>query len=601
VILGLFLLLAGRLFYLQIVRGKDYAWQATENMIRREPIPALRGRVFDRDGRLLAGNRVSFSVSLEGGHPAYTRPEPLRAGAEEVAAVLGRDPVEIAQRVLGNRDRFEPVQLARDLEASSLARLVERLDPIPGLTVGRAPIRWYPNGGLAAHVLGYVGEVGEEELRESAGSPRYRRGCAIGRFGIEGQYEWLLRGEAGITYVDVDALGRKTDLFPGRPPRPAVPGADLHLFLDAELQATAEQALREAASPPGGRSGPVCAAVVALAPWSGEVLACASAPAFDPNAFAHGLTQAQWDSLNQPHHPLLNRASQAAYPPASIFKIVTTLAGLDDGLLTEETRFDPCTGGYPFGDRVFGCWKKTGHGGLNLLQAFEQSCDVYYYQVARAMGLERLLDFAGSLGLDACSGIDLPQEREGLMPTMEWYRQRLGYSPPGGYALNLAIGQGELLLTPVAIAVFVAALVTDGVVRRPRLAGWAVARGGDEIWEQREPIAVRKLGISERDRLTLRRLLREVVEGEQGTGRRARIEGWAIGGKTGTAQNPHGEDHSLFVGVAPVDAPRLVVVVVAEASGHGSTVAAPIARSVMEAFLKEPAAVQEHITQALAR
>lgn len=583
--LAVLLLLVLRLVQLQIIRGDDYAWQARENMVRRDPIPALRGRIFDREGRLLAGNRISLGVSLEAGHPAYADSALVRSAATIVAQRLGRDADEIARRVRRNRNRFEPVVLARDLSPERLAPLVERLEPIPGLTVAEAPIRFYPLGDRAAHLLGYVGEITEEELRDPDLAELYCRGAALGRSGIERQYESLLRGSEGITFISVDALGRKTDLFPERPPRPAVAGADLHLFLDAELQRIAERALRGAAPPAGGRVGNVRGAVVALNPGSGEVWACASTPGFDPNHFARGLSQSAWKALNQPDHPLLDRAIQAGYPPASIFKVVTTLAGIAHGIVTPQTRLDPCSGYYMFGDRAFGCWKESGHGRLALRGAFEQSCDVYYYQIGRMLGIRRLLEYTALLDLDAPTGIDLPQERSGLMPDMAWYRQHLGHHPPEGIALNLAIGQGEIVLTPIEIATFISAAVTDGRLRRPRVAAYARSPEGEVVWFAAEAEIVREIPITAEQIRLVRDLLEAAVEGADATGHRARVAGFAIGGKTGTSQNPHGEDHALFVGVAPIDDPRLVVVVVVEASGHGSTVAAPVAQAVMEAFL----------------
>ena len=574
------LLLLGRLFYLQIVRGEDYAQLAQENMVRSEPIHALRGRIFDRTGSLLAGNRVGLNLSLEARHRTYRDPERLAAAVNEAAELLGKDPTELLARAERYRTMFEPMLLARDLEGAALAPFIERMQPIQGITIDQAPLRWNPLGETACHVLGHVGEVREEELDEV----HYRRGMLVGRSGIERQYEALLRGIDGETYVEVDALGRKIDLVPELPPRPPEPGDDLFLSLDIRLQEVAEAALRRATGE-GGAGAQVRGAVVALDPWTGEVLVCASAPGFNPNAFAHGLTPAQWAQINDTGHPLLNRVVQAAYPPASTFKVFTSLAALSEGILTPTTRFDPCYGEYRFGNRAFGCWKDEGHGAVNLLEAFAQSCDVYYYQIARMLGLRRLLECLGAFNLDDLTGIDIPQEREGLVPTLEWYRRRLGTEPPEGNALNLSIGQGEIVLTPLQLAAGIGAIVTDGVVRRPHVAIRAVKRAGDVIWERTEPEEIRTLPVTEAQRVMVRTLLERVVAGDQGTGRRARVPGFRIGGKTGTAQNPHGEDHALFVAVAPIDAPEIVVAVVVEEAGHGGSVAAPVAQAVLEAYL----------------
>ncbi len=584
---ALLVLLAGRLFHLQVSRGSHYAELARENMVRSEPIPALRGRIFDRQGRLLAGNRVSFNLSLEAGHPAYKRSLVLAEAAEEVAAILERDPEEIAKRALLYRNRFEPLLLDRDVEPTALAPFVERLDPIPGITISEVPLRWYPQGTLAAHILGYVGEISEQELVRS--DPAYRRGALIGRAGLEHQYEPLLRGSDGETYVRVDAFGRITDLFPDLPPQPPEPGADLHLCIDAELQAVAEAALERAQPEPEvmlrRRGLPLKASLVALDPWTGEILACASQPTFDPNAFAHGLSAAEWAALNNEEKPLLNRVIQAGYPPASVFKVISTLAGVDAGLVDRSTRYEPCRGSYTFGNRTFRCWKDTGHGNVDLLAAFEQSCDVFYYQLARSLGLRRLLRYMNTLGLDEPTGIDVPDERDGLIPDMEWYRRRLGTTPPEGIALNLSIGQGEIVLTPLQMAAYVGALVTDGVLRQPHLARRAVLRDGSVTWTADPTAGQRVIHSTPETRALVRELLEEAVEGKQGTGWRARVPGFRIGGKTGTAQNPHGEDHALFMAVAPIDEPRILVLAVIEESGHGGSVAAPVVKDVLAAYL----------------
>ena len=579
---AVFVLLFGRLFALQIVEGERYADLARRNLIRPDPIPAPRGDVLDRRGRLLAGSRVSLDLALEVDHPDYRRREDIRAAVEEVAASLGVEPEPLVERALRHRRLFAPVILAEGLDPERLGPLFERLYPIPGLRLEPAPRRWYPHGGVGAHLLGYVGEAGEGEVGPAEADSGYCLGALIGRSGVERRYERLLRGLYGSTFVTVDALGRKTDLFPRIPPRAAVAGNDLVLAIDLDLQTIADSMLAVAGAAGGGHPG----AVIALDPWTGEVLACASAPGYDPNRFAEGLRDEEWAALQSGAHPLLNRTIQAVYPPGSTFKIVTTLAGLHEGWLRSGGGFSPCHGSYRFGSRTFRCWKPEGHGGIGLWNGFAQSCDVFYYQIGRRLGLAGLLDFAGSLHLDRRTGIDLPEEAEGLVPTLDWYRKRLGEMPAEGNVLNLAIGQGELLLTPIAIAAFVSAVVTDGWVREPRVALRATRPGGEVVWEAGEPRRLRQLPVPDRDRELLRSLLEETVA--HGTGARARVEGVRVGGKTGTAQNPHGNDHALFVGVAPIEDPRMVAVAVVERGGHGSSVAAPIIQKLIETYLVKP-------------
>ena len=584
---AVFVLLLGRLFALQIVAGERYADMARRNLIRPDPLPAPRGEILDRHGRLLAGNHVSLDLVLEVDHPDYRHAEDIRAAVEEVATALDLDPEPLIKRALEHRRLFAPVVLAEGLDPDRLGVLFERLYPVPGLRIDPMPRRWYPHGPVGAHLLGYVGEVGESEVSGAGADSGYCLGALIGRSGVERRYESVLRGLYGSTFVVVDAVGRKTDLFPRIPPRAAVPGNDLTLAIDLKLQAIADSMLA-LAGPPGDPGHP--GAVIALDPWTGEVLACASAPGYDPNAFAEGLRGDEWAALQSAAHPLLDRPIQAVYPPGSTFKIVTTLAGLHEGWLRSGAGFSPCRGSYRFGSRSFRCWKPEGHGAIGLWNGFPQSCDVFYYQVGRRLGLAGLLEFAGSLHLDERTGIDLPEEAEGLVPTIDWYRKRLGEMPPEGNVLNLAIGQGELLLTPVAMAAFVSAVVTDGWVRQPRVALRANRPDGSPVWEAGGPRKLHELPVPERDRELLRDLLEETVA--HGTGSRARVEGVRVGGKTGTAQNPHGGDHALFVGVAPIEAPRIVIVAVVERGGHGGSVAAPVVQKLIEAYLgktKQPA------------
>jgi penicillin-binding protein 2 len=580
-----FFVLLLRLFALQVIRGPAYADLAQKNLIRPDPIPALRGRIFDRTGALLADNHVSFTLMLEVAHPDYRTGAQVEEAVAQVAGELGLDAQPLIARALRYRKLFTPVRIAEDLPPERLAPLLERLEPIAGLRVERTPRRWYPAGSCAAHALGYVGEVTLEELQAAPIAGGYRPGTRIGRAGLEREYEWLLRGVPGETYVTVDAVGRKTDLFPGLPPRAAVPGADLTVALDMRLQAAAEHLLRTAQPEEAVPGDSIRGAAVVLEAGSGEVLACASVPGFDPNRFASGLSAAEWERLQGATHPLLNRVTQALYPPGSIFKVVTTLAGREAGWLQWGTRFEPCYGSYWFGDREFGCWKPEGHGSPALRRAFAVSCDVYYYQIARRLGLAALLDYAGRTHLDKRTGIDLPEERSGLVPSLPWYRRQLGHYPPEGTALNVAIGQGELTLTPIALAAYAAALVSDGRVRPPRIALRAARRDGTPVWEAGVPPAGRELLLDEEDRALVRRLLEAAVADENATGRQARIAGHRVGGKTGTAQNPHGADHSLFLGVAPMEAPRWVALVIVERGGHGSAVAAPIARELLKMLL----------------
>lgn len=581
-----------RLVFLQVVRGAHYAKEAEENRIRPEILRAHRGRLLDRQGRVLADNAPSFSLSFDPRDRAFRRNRPLlESVAVELAGLLGRDPAEMINEIdRARRAGLPPVTLSRSLDFATLSSIEERMDRLPGAEIRPEPARRYPHGSLAAHLIGYLGEVSDSELEGKSGGRRYRGGDLVGRSGVERAYEEHLRGEDGIEHVQVDALGRRTDLFKDLPATPSTPGGDLVLTIDLDIQRAAEAALdsvpallaREFGEDVGARPG----SVVAMDPRNGEILAMASRPAFDPNLFIQGLTIEDWKRLSGEGFPLLNRTTQAAYPPGSTFKIVTALAALHEGVLTPFTPMPSgCGGGLPFGNRVFRCHRKEGHGSLLLRDAMAKSCDVYFYQVGIRLRVERLTEYAVACSLGVPTRIDLPQERAGLVPTVDWYRRARGGPPGPGAALNLAIGQGELLNTPVALARAVAAVANGGRIVGPHVALSLRAADGSSMPGRASSWREGRIPATEAEMAVVRDAMEAVVMGEGGTGKRARVEPFRVAGKTGTAQNPHGEDHALFVCYAPAEAAEIVVVVVLEESGHGGAVAAPTARYVLDAYL----------------
>ncbi len=601
-IVAAFAILAGRLVWLQLIRGEHFRLLSEENRVRPEILRAERGRILDRNGAVLADNAPARRLVFDPRDLAFRRDDPqLERVTRILGGILETDPDALVEQVKRIRKRqYAPLSLARNLTFAQLSQIEERPERLPGVEVITESARRYPLGVIAAHALGHLGEISETELEARAGQG-YSMGDLVGRTGLERQYEELLRGRDGADFVEVDALGRRTHIFPELPARPAVPGHDLVTTLDLELQRAAERALdgmpRAGARypkvlPPAGErpdslGPPVAAAVVAIDPRSGEVLVLASRPPFDPNLFVRGFSREEWRTLNAPSHPLLNRAISSSYPPGSVFKIFTSLAGLEEGVITEHRTFSPCTGGYYYGNRTFRCWRRGGHGALALSEAMARSCDVYYYQVGIALGVERLGRFGEKIGLAKKTGIDLPEERSGLVPTPEWYHAHYGkggYGP--GAALNISIGQGEVLLTPLQIASFVAAVADEGRVHRPHLVrrvqavdGTVTREASEENWSL-APLPVR----AENLRLVVEAMERVVMD-NSGTGGRARVGQFRIAGKTGTAQNPHGEDHALFACFATVDDPRLVVAVVAEEIGHGGSMAAPVAQRVLQVFL----------------
>jgi penicillin-binding protein 2 len=601
--LGLvFLILLGRLAWLQLFRGSEFRALSEENRIRPEILRAERGRILDRNGVILADNAPSYRLVFDPADREFRRDAArLDRTCDALAEILGKDPVELRKQARRARKRQQaPLSLARNLSFEQLSRIEERTDRLPGVEVEPESIRRYPGQSLACHALGHLGEISEDELTEWA-DRGYNMGDLVGRAGLERQYEELLRGQDGADFVEVDALGRRTHIFPELPSREAVPGNDLVLSLDANLQKTAERALD--ALPPHGQPYPkvlpawgprpdslgpaVPAALIALDPRTGEVLALASRPAFDPNLFIRGFSPSDWKALNAPGHPLLNRAVGSSYPPGSVFKVFTSLAGLESGVITPTRTFSSCGGGYFYGNRVFGCWRKGGHGTLALSDALTRSCDVYYYQVGLALGLERIGEWGQRSGIARRTGIDLPDERTGLVPTMEWYHSHYGKGGVGaGAALNLSIGQGEVLLTPLEIARFIGAVANGGKVMRPHLVRRIQSVSGEvrrdataESWDDGE------LPFSPENIRIVAAAMERVVMDNSGTGSRARVGRFRIGGKTGTAQNPHGNDHAVFACFATIDDPRIAIAVIAEESGHGGSVAAPVAQGVLQVFL----------------
>ena len=568
---GIVILLLG-VARLQLLEYRSYRDLAEKNWLRLEILRAPRGRIFDAHGVLLADNAPAFTVIFRPQPFGSRQPDTLSTPASALlGALLGLPDSLVRQGVATANRSGLPFEFRRDAPLDVVAKVEERLVELPGVEVRIEPRRAYPESTRAAHLLGYAGEISQAEL-DSLGERGYRSGDLIGRAGLERSYEKELRGVDGGKILVVNASGRRVSLYPEEKPVEPQPGRDLVLTVDVRVQRALEQAMANVAE----------GAAVAIDPRTGGVLALVSRPSFDPNEFAHGLSRARWQELTtDPSHPLLDRAIQAAYPPGSTFKIVTSLAGLSDGVLDENTHFQGCGGGYWYGGRFFRCWQHSGHGSLALVDALAHSCDVYYYQVGLKLGVKRLTDMAKRLQLGERSGVDLPQERRGLVPTPEWYaarRRRAG----GGVVLNLAIGQGELLTTPLQLAALAALVASRGRVARPHLVR-AVRDPVTGVERAVRPAGGRQVEVAGQDWEWVVQAMEKVVAA--GTGGMARVAGVRVAGKTGTAQNPHGQDHALFIAFAPVEAPTVALAVVVEGGGHGGSVAAPIARQGMLAHL----------------
>jgi len=560
-------------FRTQILGHGKYQLQSETNRLRPIPLPAPRGVIYDRNGRVLAENVPGYTVSLLPGPEAN-----LRSTLAQIASIANIDSVEI-ERVLqrARRAPYQPALVLGDAPFRVVSALEERRVAIPGLLIQAEPKRYYPDTAVVAHLVGYVGEVTEVE-RTTRRFATVRLGGLVGKYGLEREYDDTLRGSEGIHFVEVSARGqmvREADAAANLAP---VPGTDLHTTLDLDLQRYISRTF------PAGQRG----AVLALNPNTGEVLALYSAPGFDPNAFVGGISTSYWRSLNESAaRPLLDRAIQARYPPGSTWKLAVAAMALKRGIVGPRSHMPiPCRGGLQYGNRFFRCWNAHGHGDLTLTEAIAQSCDVYFYQLGIKLGVTSLLEDANEWGFRGRTGIDLPDEISSEFPTGPEYYDRL-YGPrrwTSAVALNLAIGQGENAQTLVQMVRLYQQLASDGRVRTPFVVRRAAAPGTSA-----------SLDLNPDQLAILRRAMIAVVE--EGTARSGRLTGLQIAGKTGTAQNPHGADHGWFIGFAPAEKPEIVVGAIIEFAQHGTAAIPIVSRTIAHYLgLEETAATRMRVT-----
>jgi len=585
---ALLAVIVGRLFYFQVWHGKAYAEQARNNRVRLEILPRIRGRLLDRNGKVLVENTTSYCLVFDAFEKEFVSKETqVDEVLADVSRLLGMDRLDEWKAMVerGKETPFRSVTLLCNLDIAQISTVEEHRDELPGTRIEARPRRFYEFGELACHLLGYMSEVTREEIRASLENV-YQPGDMVGRAGVEGSQEEDLRGGNGKEYVEVDARGRKVEPTPDRPPLPpkvlASNGRDLVLTVDMELQRAAEEALGE------GMAG----AIVVMDPRDGAILAMVSKPGFDPNIFSVGLSAQEWEKLNSDStHPLLNRATQALYPPGSTMKLLTAAAALEEGAASRETQLEPCTGFYQFGRRTFRCWREGGHGRLSFFEAIEGSCDIYFYQLGLRLGIDKLARYANRFGLNQPTGIKLEGEKSSFYPNTQWYDQRYGKRKWGkGVLLNLSIGQGEILVTPIGLASFCAAIANGGYLYKPYIVANQIDYGSGKASVDRplhkEPKAL--VGLSASTTAVLREAMEAVVSGPTGTGRMAAVQGILVAGKTGTAQNPHGQDHALFAGFAPVENPEIAFAIVVENAGHGGSIAAPIASKIVRFYFYGP-------------
>ena len=578
-----FAVLLLRLIYLQVIRGDEYRLLSLNNRIRLQNIDPPRGMISDRNGYVLVDNRPSFDVNI-----ILKDARPVEDTLNKLSGYLNAPVEELLLKISTGKgvSAYKPILLKQDIGRDALASIEAHKYDLPGIAVNVKLRRHYLNIQDAVHLVGYLSEINPAELA-SGKYPGRRRGDLIGKFGAEKAFENFLQGEPGGRQVEVNANGQVVQILKTVA---AKPGQNIQLTIDYRLQKKAESLLQG-----------VAGAVVAMEPSSGRILALASSPSFDQNYFISGMSHEQWDALiSNPFRPMENKAIQGEYPPGSTYKIITAVAGLTEGVIDENTEFF-CPGYYRFGNRVYRCWKRGGHGKVGIVKALAESCDVYFYQVGDLLGVDRLAWYAKAFGLGSPTGIELDNEARGLIPTAAWKKKRTGIEWQRGETLSVAIGQGFNLATPIQMAGMMAAIANGGTRYKPMIMESIRTADGRLIY-QNEPQVAGKVPFTERALELVRKGLWEVVNSDRGTARGSSLADIEFSGKTGTSQvigrkkdeteseeevPDHLRAHAWFVAYAPSQAPEIAVAVLVEHGEHGSGAAAPIAREIIKTYLRK--------------
>ncbi|MEF3693809.1 MAG: penicillin-binding protein 2 [Candidatus Cloacimonadota bacterium] len=579
IVLGLlFLALTISLFRLQVIKGEYYKQAAELNFVRIRRVAATRGEIYDSKYRPIAINIPSHNLYLTSG-----KINNLRALVSFLTANFQITEAELNQLVFAQRFKtYEEILLADNLEYEKVLVLSEQMNRFPELSfrIGTTRSYLYPN-----HYTGYVGRINQEEYTRYK-EEDYSINSYIGKTGLESYYEVLLRGQDGREIVQVDAQGRSLDLFRNEGSIEPLNGLSLILTIDNDLQKAAEEAF------PSGRKG----AIVVLDAKTGGVLAYVSRPVYDPNLFMQRISPEVWAELNSPEKPMLDRVIHAAYPPGSVYKPLTSEIGLELGIVNRDTRLAPCIGGMKIGSRFFRCWSAGGHGSTNVIDALKHSCDVYFYDLSLRIKLDDFARYAAQNHLSVPTGIDLPNERRGFFPTLEWYQKKLGRNiNVQGHKVNLSIGQGEVLTTPMQIAAFYNAIANNGVWTQPHLLRQSVGRG-KLTREQVQGVQRTRLPISATNLAIIQEGLWAVVNAPGGTGANSKVNGATIYGKTGSAENSMGRTtHAWYAGYLVTERPEIVVCVFAENAGGGGAVCAPVARNLFNYYLGNRDMIRQQI------
>ncbi len=557
-VLLLMVVLVMRFFFLQVYRYEKYKNRADVNRIRAIVQHAPRGLILDREGSIIVDNSPTYLLTAIPGEME----DPAR-NFQVISHCANIDSLTLVTNYEKfYRGRFVASRLAKDLTFDQLSRLEEHKTELPGVNYKQFPERYYPTKTHASHILGYVREVDKALIESAPEMGKYELGDVVGWVGLEKYYESRLRGTAGVKYIQVDALGREMGSVTEQKDVRPIPGGDLQTTLWLPLQRKLEGAMQG-----------VRGVAVVSKPATGEILAFVSMPDYSPDLFTGATKPEEWQQIiEDPDKPLLNRVTNGLYPPGSTYKIITAIDLLERGLLDPQEKIE-CTGVYQLGDREFRCWKPGGHGLVNLREALAQSCNIYFYKAVQRLTLDQWAQRGKAFGFGSPTGIDLPSEASGIVPTSDYMRKlygRWGWSL--GHLLNVALGQGEILVTPIQMVMFINQIAMRGQAPPPHIAL-------DKVAEQKHPVIV-----STATWEIIQKDLQAVITDPLGTGRGANphISGLTLAGKTGTAENPHGEPHAWFISYGAKDGEIISVVVLIENGGHGGAVAAPIAKMAYE-------------------
>jgi penicillin-binding protein 2 len=580
-LIAIFILLT-RLGYLQIIRGAEFKQKSENNSVRFLKIKPLRGLIMDRNGVVIVDNRPSFDVLYI---PSKVKGNEL--SVEKLKDIYKSKSLEFSfdQDIPETAKPYSPIKLEKNVNMEKVALIETNALNLPGIYIDVSPVRLYLDGEILASVIGYTGEISKEDLEKN--NDEYAYGDVLGKHGLEKFLDTYIRGRRGAELVEINAYGKEIKNLGRIDP---VSGYNIVLTIDADLQKAVWQAF-------DGKPG----AAVVLDTRDGSVLAMVSSPSFDPNLFNNGISYDQWDKLqNNPFAPLSNKAISGQYPPGSTYKLIVAAAALEEGIITPDTKIF-CKGSFTLGNRTYRCWKKGGHGWVDLHKAIVESCDVYFYTVGKMLGVDKIAQYAKRFGLGEVSGIDLPNEKSGLVPTKDWKFKRKKVAWQLGETISISIGQGFNLTTPLQLANAFSAFANGGTLWRPHLVKHIESTDG-KIYREFLPEKKGELKLSPKTVEILNSALWGVVNEPGGTGHAAKMLNVDVCGKTGTSQVlglPEDEkarrmkiigafykDHALFACYAPLKNPEIAVAVILENAGGGGAVAAPVARKILTAYFE---------------